>query len=113
MNLVKLIDLPDLSDERGGLVVLESMQSIPFELKRVYYIFQNTQNAPRGFHAHKNLKQVAICLHGQCRFVLDDGYYKEEIILSSPNKGLLIDSLKWREMHDFSADCVLRVVASE
>jgi len=56
MSFVKFIDLPDLSDERGGLVALESLQSIPFELKRVYYIFNNTQNSPRGFHAHKNLK---------------------------------------------------------
>ena len=113
MSLIQLIDLPDLSDERGGLVALESMQSIPFELKRVYYIFQNTQNAPRGFHAHKNLKQVAICLHGQCRFVLDDGHCKEEIVLSSPKQGLLIESLMWREMHDFSNDCVLLILASE
>lgn len=113
MSLIRLIDLPDLSDERGGLVALESMQSIPFELKRVYYIFQNTQNVPRGFHAHKNLKQVAICLHGQCRFVLDNGHSKEEIILSSPKQGLLIESLMWREMHDFSDDCVLLILASE
>lgn len=113
MSLIRLIDLPDLSDERGGLVALESMQSIPFELKRVYYIFQNTQKVPRGFHAHKNLKQVAICLHGQCRFVLDNGHSKEEIILSSPKQGLLIESLMWREMHDFSDDCVLLILASE
>jgi UDP-2-acetamido-3-amino-2,3-dideoxy-glucuronate N-acetyltransferase len=113
MSLIQLIDLPDLSDERGGLVALESMQSIPFELKRVYYIFQNNENAPRGFHAHKNLKQVAICLHGQCRFVLDDGHRKEEVVLSSPKQGLLIESLMWREMHDFSDDCVLLILASE
>lgn len=113
MSLLKLIDLPDLSDERGGMVALESMQSIPFELKRVYYIFQNTPNASRGFHAHKHLKQVVICLHGQCRFVLDNGYHKEEVVLSSPTKGLVIESLVWREMHDFSDDCVLLVLASE
>jgi len=113
MILVQLIDLPDLSDARGGLVVLESLKSVPFELKRIYYIFHNAQNLPRGFHAHKNLKQVAICLHGSCRFVLDDGYQKEEIVLSSPIQGLLIESLMWREMHDFSEDCVLLVLASE
>lgn len=113
MSFVKFIDLPDLSDERGGLVALESLQSIPFELKRVYYIFNNTQNSPRGFHAHKNLKQVAICLHGSCRFILDNGYSKEEVVLSSPAQGLLIESLMWREMHDFSKDCVLLVLASE
>lgn len=113
MMLIQLIDLPDLSDERGGLVVLESMQSIPFELKRIYYIFNNVQNLSRGFHAHKKLKQVAICLHGECGFVLDNGYSKEEVILSSPKKGLLIDSLMWREMYNFSDDCVLLILASE
>ncbi|WP_347453122.1 WxcM-like domain-containing protein [Acinetobacter thermotolerans] len=113
MSLIQLIDLPNLSDERSGLVALESMGSIPFELKRIYYIFNNTQNYPRGFHAHKRLKQIAICLHGKCRFILDNGYEKEEVILSSPLQGLLIDSLMWREMHDFSDDCVLLVLASE
>ena len=113
MSLVQLIDLPNLSDPRGGLVALESNQSIPFELKRIYYIFKTTDQQARGFHAHKNLKQIAICLQGSCKFVLDNGYHQEEIILNSPLKGLLIESLMWREMHDFSEDCVLLVLASE
>lgn len=113
MSLVQLIDLPDLSDHRGGLIALESSQSIPFELKRIYYIFKTIDNQARGFHAHKNLKQVAICLHGSCKFILDNGYQKEEVVLSSPAQGLLIESLMWREMHDFSDDCVLLVLASE
>lgn len=112
MSLVKLIDLPSFGDERGGLVALESHQSIPFEIKRLYYIF-NTSNKPRGFHAHIDLKQVAICLKGSCRFILDDGYDKDEVILKSPTQGLIINSLMWREMHDFSEDCVLLVLASE
>ena len=113
MSLVQLIDLPNLSDPRGGLVALESNQSIPFELKRIYYIFKTADKKARGFHAHKNLKQIAICLQGSCKFVLDNGYHQEEIILKSPLKGLLIESLMWREMHDFSEDCVLLVLASE
>ena len=113
MSLVQLIDLPNLSDPRGGLVALESNQSIPFELKRIYYIFKTNDQQARGFHAHKNLKQIAICLQGSCKFVLDNGYHQEEIILNSPLKGLLIESLMWREMHDFSEDCVLLVLASE
>ncbi|MFW2043333.1 WxcM-like domain-containing protein [Acinetobacter sp. ULE_I001] len=112
MSLVKLIDLPNLGDERGGLIAIESNQSIPFEVKRLYYIF-NTTNMPRGFHAHLDLKQVAICLKGSCRFILDDGYKKEEVILNSAAQGLVIESLMWREMHDFSEDCVLLVLASE
>lgn len=112
MSLVKLIDLPDFSDERGGLVAIESNQSIPFEVKRLYYIF-STVNKPRGFHAHIDLKQIAICLKGSCRFILDNGYIKEEIILDSPTQGLIIKGLTWREMHDFSEDCVLLVLASD
>lgn len=112
MSLVRLIDLPNLGDERGGLVAIESAQSIPFDIKRLYYIF-NTSDKPRGFHAHINLKQVAICLKGSCRFFLDDGYNKSEVILNEPTQGLIIESMIWREMHDFSEDCVLLVLASE
>lgn len=112
MSLVKLIELPNFDDDRGGLVAIESNQSIPFAVKRLYYIF-NTVDKPRGFHAHIDLKQVAICLKGSCRFILDDGHQKEEIVLNSAAQGLLIEGLTWREMHDFSEDCVLLVLASE
>ncbi|MDM1755034.1 WxcM-like domain-containing protein [Acinetobacter towneri] len=112
MSLIKLIDLPSLGDQRGGLVAIESNQSIPFEIKRLYYIF-NTTNQSRGFHAHIDLKQVAVCVKGSCRFILDNGHVREEVILSSPTQGLYIEALTWREMHDFSDDCVLLVLASE
>ncbi len=110
---MKLIDLPSFGDERGGLVAIESNQSIPFHVKRLYYIFNTEKDKPRGFHAHLNLKQVAICLKGSCRFILDDGFHKEEVILNTPTQGLIIEGLIWREMHDFSEDCVLIVLASE
>lgn len=112
MSLVELIDLPSFGDNRGGLVAIESNQSIPFEVKRLYYIF-NTVDKPRGFHAHIDLKQVAICLKGSCRFILENGSNKEEVILDNPTQGLVIEGLIWREMHDFSEDCVLLVLASE
>ncbi|TCB65065.1 WxcM-like domain-containing protein [Acinetobacter sp. ANC 4178] len=112
MSFVKLIDLPSFGDERGGLVAIESNQSIPFDVKRLYYIF-NTSQKPRGFHAHIDLKQVAICLKGSCRFILDNGSTKEEVVLDNPTQGLVIKGLIWREMHDFSEDCVLLVLASE
>ncbi|UUS57073.1 MULTISPECIES: WxcM-like domain-containing protein [unclassified Acinetobacter] len=112
MSLIKLIYLPSLGDQRGGLVAIESNQSIPFEIKRLYYIF-NTTNQSRGFHAHIDLKQVAVCVKGSCRFILDNGHVREEVILSSPTQGLYIEALTWREMHDFSDDCVLLVLASE
>lgn len=113
MSLIQWVDFPSLGDERGSLVALEADKTVPFGVKRVYYIFGTQQNVARGFHAHYNLKQVAICVTGKCRMVLDDGRTREEVWLDSPTKGLLIGDLVWREMHDFSEDCVLLVLASE
>ena len=113
MNLIKTLCFKPLGDERGSLVALEGMKSIPFDIKRVYYIFGTKDNVARGFHAHLNLKQVAVCVTGSCRFVLDNGIHKEEIILNSSTKGLLIEGVIWREMHDFSPDCVLMVLADQ
>ena len=113
MKLVNTIEFQKLGDERGSLVSLEQNKNIPFDVKRIYYIFGTKEGVSRGFHAHKNLQQVAICVKGSCRFLLDDGHNKENIILDSPNVGLHINNFIWREMHDFSEDCVLVVLASE
>jgi dTDP-4-dehydrorhamnose 3,5-epimerase-like enzyme len=113
MSLIKLINFPSLGDERGGLVALESNKNIPFGIKRVYYIFGTEQGVARGFHAHKQLKQVAVCITGKCRMLLDDGKTKESVWLDAAAKGVLIEDMVWREMHDFSDDCVLLVLASE
>ena len=113
MSLIKLINLPPLGDERGSLVSLESNQSIPFDIKRVYYIFGTKPGVARGFHAHKKLKQVAVCVTGKCRMTIDDGKQRKEEWLDSATKGILIEDMIWREMHDFSDDCVLLVLASE
>lgn len=113
MSLIKIINLPPLGDERGSLVSLESNKNIPFEIKRAYFIFDTKYGVSRGFHAHRNIKQITICVSGSCRFILDDGYIREEVYLDNPSKGLLIEDLIWREMHDFSSDCVLLVLANE
>ncbi|WP_201543238.1 sugar 3,4-ketoisomerase [Psychrobacter sp. H7-1] len=113
MSLVHWIDLPVLGDDRGSLVAIEASDTIPFEVQRVYYIFNTKSGVARGFHAHHQLQQLAVCVSGKCRMVLDDGQTKEEAWLDSPNKGLLIGDMIWREMHDFSDDCVLLVLASE
>lgn len=113
MSLIQWVHFPPLGDERGSLVALEAEKTVPFLIKRVYYIFNTQRNVARGFHAHHNLKQVAICVIGRCRMVLEDGKNREEVWLDSPIKGLLIGDLVWREMHDFSEDCVLLVLASE
>ncbi|AWJ98875.1 WxcM-like domain-containing protein [Escherichia coli] len=108
---IKLIPLQAHGDERGSLIALEEENNIPFEIKRVYYMFNTTQGVRRGLHAHRKLKQIAIAVRGSCRFVLDDGRERVEILLDNPCQGLLIDSCIWREMYDFSKDCVLMVLA--
>ena len=113
MSLVNWIDFPPLGDDRGSLVALEGAKTVPFDIKRVYYIFDTKKGVSRGFHAHKNLEQVAICVRGACRMVLDDGTNRVDAILDSPIKGIYIGNLVWREMHEFSEDCVLLVLASE
>ncbi len=100
-------------DERGSLVALESKKTIPFDIKRVYYIYNNQGNLRRGFHAHINLKQVLICMHGSCKILLDDGKTQVTVKMDKPNEGLVINKMVWREMYDFSNDCVIMVIASE
>lgn len=106
------IQFPLLGDARGSLVVLEAQKQIPFDIQRVYYIFGTKQDIARGFHAHKALQQVAVCVAGQCKMLLDDGRNKTVITMDSPTHGVLIDRMIWHEMHDFSKDCVLLVLAS-
>lgn len=113
MTLVTLLDFETNGDERGSLIALESYKNIPFDIKRVYYIFDTKLDVIRGLHAHKKLSQVIVCLKGSCCVVLDNGSTKKQIVLNNPNKGLLIKSMVWREMRDFSKDCVLLVLASE
>ena len=112
MSLINLIEFKHLGDDRGGLISLEQNQDIPFGIKRIYYIFDTQEDVARGFHAHKDLQQVAICVKGSCRFILDNGVQRESVILDKPNIGLFIDSMIWREMHDFIDDCVLMVIAN-
>ncbi len=111
--IIKLIDFEIKGDERGSLIALEENKNVPFDIKRIYYIFDTKKDVRRGFHAHKSLKQILICVSGTCKILLDNGQKKSEIILSSPNTGLLIESMIWREMFDFSDNCVLMVIASE
>ena len=110
-SLIKLVQVPSLNDPRGNLFVFEK-DLPPFEIKRVYYLTNTVENFSRGFHAHRDLQQVAVAVNGRCRMVLDDGTKREEVWLDSPSKAIYIDSMMWREMHDFSADCVLLVLAS-
>jgi len=108
---IQFLQLQTHGDDRGSLIALEEGKNIPFAVKRVYYMFDTGEGVRRGFHAHKSLKQVAIAVRGSCRFMLDDGREKIDIRLDHPQQGLLIESFIWREMYDFSPDCVLMVLA--
>lgn len=108
---VQLVQLQTHGDERGSLIALEEGKNIPFQIKRIYYMFDTGEGVRRGYHAHKSLKQVAVAVRGSCRFMLDDGKEKIDIRLDHPCRGLLIESFIWREMYDFSPDCVLMVLA--
>lgn len=113
MSLVEFLNISALGDARGQLVVCENMRNVPFDIKRVYYLTGTIDGVSRGFHAHKELEQVAVCVSGKCLMVLDDGQIKEEVWLDSPLKVIKIDRMVWHEMHYFSADCVLLVMASD
>lgn len=106
-----LINFDIKGDDRGSLIALEKEHNVPFDIKRVYYIFDTKDGVRRGYHAHKNLKQLAICVKGSCKFLLDDGTHQQIYDLNEPTKGLYIEGLVWREMFDFSPDCVLMVLA--
>lgn len=113
MSLINLVEVQILGDERGHLSVLEANRNIPFDIRRVYYLTATQQGVARGFHAHKELEQMAVCVAGSCRMIMDDGHQREEVDLDSPAKVLHVGKMIWHEMHDFSEDCVLLVLASD
>lgn len=112
MQIVKYMFQPH-GDERGQLVALEEHRDIPFEIKRVYYLYDTKEGVHRGFHAHKSLEQILVCVHGSCKVLLDNGFEKKVVPLERPYEGVFVSSGMWREMYDFSSDAVLLVLASE
>lgn len=100
-------------DERGQLIAVEEHRDIPFEIKRVYYMYGTGEGVHRGFHAHKSLQQILICIHGTCKILLNNGYEQKVIYLEKPYEGLYVSNNMWREMYDFSPDAVLLVFASD
>lgn len=110
---IRLIDFQSHDDERGCLVVAETQKEIPFDIKRLYYIYDVGKEKERGFHSHKRLEQVYIGIHGSMKVTLSDGTEKKEIILDNPKQGLYIGHNVWRTITDFSTDAVLLVAASE
>jgi dTDP-4-dehydrorhamnose 3,5-epimerase-like enzyme len=109
----QLLDFrPKGGDDSGWLISLQTGDQVPFEIRRVYYIFGTQPGVRRGMHAHRNLEQIVVCTSGRCTFTVDDGTEREVFRLDSPQRGLYLGSNVWREMSHFSPDCVLMVLAS-
>lgn len=109
----KLLNLKIHGDNRGKLISLEGNRDVPFEIKRVYWIFDTLPNEDRGKHAHKNMEQIVVAMDGACDFELDDGVSKVNITLNRPDIGLYIGKNMWRVMKNFSYGCKLMVLASD
>jgi dTDP-4-dehydrorhamnose 3,5-epimerase-like enzyme len=112
LDKCKIINIPTINDERGDLSFFETNQEIPFDIKRVYYVYNIPSTSIRGAHAHKELNQVMIALSGKFKALLDDGKNKQEFVLSKANQGLFITNMIWRELYDFSEDAVCLVFAN-
>ena len=112
MQIIKYV-FQQHGDQRGQLVALEEKKDIPFPIKRVYYMYDTGDGVRRGYHAHKTLKQILVCVHGKCKILLDNGQEKKIVSLEKHYEGLYIEHNMWREMYDFSSDAVLMVLASD
>lgn len=112
MQIVKYV-FQQHGDDRGMLVALEEYNDIPFTIKRIYYMYNTKESVHRGFHAHKSLEQILVCIHGSCKIGLDNGRERKIVTLEKPYEGLYVPHDMWHEMYDFSPDAVLLVLASE
>lgn len=107
----KIIDIPKITDPRGNLAVLEK-DTIPYKIERVYYLYDVPSDSHRGGHAHKECMELLIAVSGSFTVELDNGKEKQTITLNKPNKGLLIPTMVWRELVDFSSGAMCLVLAS-
>jgi dTDP-4-dehydrorhamnose 3,5-epimerase-like enzyme len=113
IELCKIIELPKIQDPRGNLTFIEGGRHVPFELKRVYYLYDVPGGAERGGHAHKELHQLIIAMSGSFDVVLDDGNEKKRFNLNRSYNGLYVCPLMWREIDNFSSGSVCMVLASD
>ena len=112
IDLCKIISLPKISDPRGNLTFIEAGSHIPFDIQRVYYLYDVPGGAERGGHAHKDLHQLIIAMSGSFDVVLDDGKNKKRVHMNRSYSGLYVCPMIWRELDNFSSGAVLMVLAS-
>ena len=114
MKDIRLLQFSQNGDARGHMVVAESMQHVPFEIKRIFYSYGSAKDAVRGKHSNRKSEFVMACVAGSCKVLVKDGKGNETVFcLDKPNEGLYLPKLVWKEMYDFSKDCVLLVLSSE
>lgn len=112
LDQVRIIDLPKVTDQRGNLTFVEGGRHVPFEIKRIYYLYDVPGGAERGGHAHKALQELIIAMSGSFDVVLDDGAQKKRVHLNRPYYGLYVPTMLWRELDNFSSGAVCMVLAS-
>ncbi|QRN55619.1 sugar 3,4-ketoisomerase [Dyella caseinilytica] len=110
---IERIQLQQHGDDRGMLIALEKDRNVPFDIRRVYYMFATRGEVHRGRHAHRHLRQLVVTVRGSVTILLDDGDGPTEVQLDDPSQGLLLGRMVWRELYNFSEDCVLMVLADQ
>ena len=108
-----LIDLPKIEDQRGNLTFIEGTRHVPFDIKRIYYLYDVPGGSSRGGHAHRELKQVLIAMSGSFDVILDAGHGKQRFHLNRSYYGLYVPPMVWRELDNFSSGSVALALASE
>ena len=112
MELCKLLNFNEKGDERGKLVIVEGNKDVPFEIKRLFYIYGSDKDVVRGKHANRDSEFVLINVSGSSKVMVTDGKEKQVIQLTKPRQGVYLPKMVWKEMYDFSEDSVLLVLAS-
>lgn len=112
MELCRLLNFNEKGDERGKLVIVEGNQDVPFEIKRLFYIYGSDKDVVRGKHANRESEFVLINVSGTSKVMVTDGKNKQVVELTKPRQGVYLPKMVWKEMYDFSPDSVLLVLAS-
>lgn len=112
MELCRLLEFDEKGDERGRLVIVEGAKDVPFEIKRIFYIYGSDRDVVRGKHANRNSEFVLINVSGSSKVMVTDGKQRQIVELTKPRQGVYLPKMVWKEMYDFSPDSVLLVLAS-